>query len=477
MIDRQEYQDSARLRFEEDLMRAGFREEAGTWVGPIKHQSGPSAVIIELPDLFPFVPPRVKPEDQDWTAWSWHREIDGALCLVAQDDHDDLWWAEAAAFLGHVTRWFEQADAGWPDDRPDLDLERYFEPSADRRLVIYGDLEDFVGKFVRLVRRGEVVELVGTGTRPAKSKVSNGTRYGLVADLGVLTEPVTTWRSLAELLEQDAVRRVEASEIDTLLIRYERDGHPATVVLEVVNTKEGLKLRGLASAPDTTESRAARAGTSFETLQDKKVTVLGVGAVGSFVVDALARAGLGTFVLVDTDVVKPGNLVRHIADRRSIGLSKVAAVRDHLMSRHGLRPEAVVATRRSAMDADLLEALVDDSDLVIDTTADFSVTALLHQIAGSRGRHALSAYLQNDGRTLRVDVLPTIDGAEPLPPSTTESAAPTYYEAGCGSPVSPTPPQAVIEAAMVAARHAVGLLTGRHLSPAGEVRHLTTETL
>lgn len=477
MIDRQEYQDSARLRFEEDLTRAGFREDAGTWVGPIEHKSGPSTVIIELPDLFPFAAPRVKPEDQDWTAWSWHREIDGALCLVAQDDHDDLWWADATAFLGHVTRWFEQADAGWPDDRPDLDLERYFEPSDDRRLVIYRDLEGFVGKFVRLVRRGEVVELIGPGTRPPKSRVRDGTRYGLVADLGMLTEPVTTWKSLAELLEHDAVRRVEASEIDTLLIRYERDGHPATVVLDVVNTGEGLMLRGLASAPDTTESRTARAGTSYETLQEKKVTVLGVGAVGSFVVDALARAGVGAFVLVDTDVVKPGNLVRHIADHRSIGRSKVAAVRAHLMSRHGLRSDAVTAERKSAMDADLLEMLVADSDIVVDATADFSVTALLHQIAASRGRHALSAYLQNDGRTLRVDVLPTIGGAEPLPSSATEASAPTYYEAGCGSPVSPTPPQAVIEAAMVAARHAVGLLTGRPLTPAGEVRHLTTETL
>ncbi|CAM5743054.1 hypothetical protein SALBM311S_02531 [Streptomyces alboniger] len=87
---------------------------------------------------------------------------------------------------------------------------------------------------------------------------------------------------------------------------------------------------------------------------------------------------------------------------------------------------------------------------------------------------ALSAALQNDGRTYRIDVLPPLDAAAPLPPSTTtaDTQAPPLFEAGCGSPISPTPPHAVIEAAAATVRHAIGLLVDRPLHPAGETRHL-----
>jgi len=68
---------------------------------------------------------------------------------VAEDDHNDLWWADADRFLDHVQAWFDNSDAGWPDDRPDLELERYFRGSDDSRLYLYGNLDEYVNSFVR----------------------------------------------------------------------------------------------------------------------------------------------------------------------------------------------------------------------------------------------------------------------------------------------------------------------------------------
>ncbi|HSO10545.1 MAG TPA: ThiF family adenylyltransferase, partial [Desulfoprunum sp.] len=50
----------------------------------------------------------------------------------------------------------------------------------------------------------------------------------------------------------------------------------------------------------------------FSRLQSRFVTVVGLGAVGGYVVEALARAGIGRLRLVDFDTVQPSNLNRQI---------------------------------------------------------------------------------------------------------------------------------------------------------------------
>ena len=51
---------------------------------------------------------------------------------------------------------------------------------------------------------------------------------------------------------------------------------------------------------------------NVEKLANAKVAIFGVGGVGSFVVEGLARAGIGNFVLVDKDVISLTNLNRQI---------------------------------------------------------------------------------------------------------------------------------------------------------------------
>ena len=59
-------------------------------------------------------------------------------------------------------------------------------------------------------------------------------------------------------------------------------------------------------------------------LQQSKVAIFGIGGVGSFVVEALARAGVGKLVIIDHDEVDVTNINRQlIATHDTIGRPKV----------------------------------------------------------------------------------------------------------------------------------------------------------
>lgn len=70
----------------------------------------------------------------------------------------------------------------------------------------------------------------------------------------------------------------------------------------------------------------------FKKLRTSKVIVYGLGGVGSFVIEALARAGIGCLTIVDYDVVSITNLNRQIqATHQTIGKSKVEVTKQRIL--------------------------------------------------------------------------------------------------------------------------------------------------
>jgi tRNA A37 threonylcarbamoyladenosine dehydratase len=70
----------------------------------------------------------------------------------------------------------------------------------------------------------------------------------------------------------------------------------------------------------------------LEKLQKAKVLVVGLGGVGSFAAEFLARAGVGTMTIVDGDVVDITNINRQLpALHSTVGQPKVTVVGDRLM--------------------------------------------------------------------------------------------------------------------------------------------------
>ena len=71
----------------------------------------------------------------------------------------------------------------------------------------------------------------------------------------------------------------------------------------------------------------------IETLQSSTVAVFGVGGVGGFVVEALARAGIGTIHIIDHDIVSISNLNRQIiATHQTIDRKKVEVTKERILS-------------------------------------------------------------------------------------------------------------------------------------------------
>lgn len=77
-------------------------------------------------------------------------------------------------------------------------------------------------------------------------------------------------------------------------------------------------------------------------LKNARVAVFGVGGVGGFAVEALARAGIGTLDLIDKDDISVSNINRQIvATHSTIGKLKTDVAKDRILD---INPNAVVNT-------------------------------------------------------------------------------------------------------------------------------------
>ena len=96
---------------------------------------------------------------------------------------------------------------------------------------------------------------------------------------------------------------------------------------------------------------------AVEKLNRARVAVFGVGGVGSFVAEALVRAGVGTLLFVDGDCVEESNLNRQlIATRENLGMPKAEVARARALS---INPDAHVTALNLFYD----ESTADQIDL------------------------------------------------------------------------------------------------------------------
>lgn len=99
-------------------------------------------------------------------------------------------------------------------------------------------------------------------------------------------------------------------------------------------------------------------------LNNKKVLLFGCGGVGSFVLEGIARAGVGTIDLVDKDVVDITNINRQlIATHATIGRDKVEVSKERIVS---INPNAKVNTYKIFFDETTTEIDFSKYDYIID---------------------------------------------------------------------------------------------------------------
>jgi integrative and conjugative element protein (TIGR02256 family) len=135
---------------------------------------------------------------------------------------------------------------------------------------------------------------------------------------------------------------------------------------------------------------------------DARLLAIGAGAVGSNVMANANRAGVGTWTVVDNDIVLPHNLVRQIHVDRLVGLSKdgaTAVMLDSILAEGGNVSIRADFLRPGVQESAIREALA-AADLVIDFSASPAVLgALGDDDAVSRGA---SIFFNPDGRDLVV---------------------------------------------------------------------------
>jgi len=94
-----------------------------------------------------------------------------------------------------------------------------------------------------------------------------------------------------------------------------------------------------------TRTAALLGEEAIDKLQSSRVIVFGLGGVGSYIVEALARSGVGHLTLVDNDRVSESNINRQlIADHTTIGMKKTEAERARVLA---VNPECEVTLRET----------------------------------------------------------------------------------------------------------------------------------
>jgi tRNA threonylcarbamoyladenosine dehydratase len=113
------------------------------------------------------------------------------------------------------------------------------------------------------------------------------------------------------------------------------------------------------------------------------VCVIGIGGVGSWAAEALARSGAGRITLIDLDHVAESNINRQIqADDASLGQAKVLAMRDRI---NRINPHCKVTCIEEFVDPENVATLLQPCDAVIDA---------IDQV---RAKAALAAHCKRNG--------------------------------------------------------------------------------
>ena len=81
---------------------------------------------------------------------------------------------------------------------------------------------------------------------------------------------------------------------------------------------------------------------AVEKLKNARVAVFGIGGVGGYTVEALARAGIGNIDVIDSDTVSRSNINRQLlATHSTVGMPKVEAARKRILD---INPDCTVRT-------------------------------------------------------------------------------------------------------------------------------------
>lgn len=349
-------------------------------------------VTLAYPEGFPHTPPSIKPRGETVT-WTGHQYgAGGELCLEHRPDN----WEPQITGVDMIQSVYKLLDseAGKDEGGQPLVVESAHRSTVGRSMRI---------KWSRFVATASMLQQIVICDKPARALfcISIGkkslvymlhhviqpdgskwidpelppgfgecaTRKGFVLDLGVdymrLMQIPKDDRTGAAAMRESFIgpdagpfngNEIVLITVCSLLFAYRLDPEDDKVIhMGVIDPEPGKRMLD-----------------NNATLAMKKVAILGAGSMGSKVAESLARAGVRKFVLMDEDVVMPGNMVRHTLDWRAVGHHKVRALEGKL---NFLAPDIDIDAwvfdlggQNSVGHFDKMIAALQQCDLIVDAT-------------------------------------------------------------------------------------------------------------
>jgi len=463
-------------RFQSELIEAGFEPVPGDlreWVGPIaeplREFTAVTTMKVSFRDGWPFQYPRLFVDGID----ELHTNAHGELCLWHAGAASDQW----LTFAGYVARIEEWARRTRDSDfRPEdfaLDAHLAF---GHVRLGAIATVEldklqlDLTPRGIRKVS-GRWNNTNGVlAIDPGSDGAIEGRGY-LVASVRTAPRDLDAVKSLLTLQQRNNFERRfrginEGGRPHLFLIAWQRERGLEALVLLAQKRDEQVVAEAIEVAPRDTKVLKLRAGPDSELLSGKHIVVFGAGAIGSNVAFRLAEAGLGTLTVVDDGRLRPGDIVRHAAERWAIGVAKVSAVSVDLKSRTPWTKVESIA--ESPWSPARISELILGVDCVIDATGLGAFANMLSAICRSERSPLISAALFRAGSVARVrrqaaadDVAITGRTEDCGYPQIPYAPEPPRYEAGCSAPINNASPVAVAATAALTAAVVIDFLAGR----------------
>lgn len=426
------------------------------------------------------------------SAWHADREL---LCLWRDDDNGQQ-WVTLQGLYDRIDEWIADANTGFAAVENARNPEIYWQEDSGRVAGLV-DLDELLGGQDTDGQHGEFhfTEAVSPDGRPSPINVfdlypgpftamtprprgaSNREVRGRWFYRAQISEPPRNLGELRGMLTDRQVDRLDKDLRDRPLLMYglmwrNQAGLVATMLLSQRVSTDERKNYIVALRPKGRDALLLRAGPDAKDLQRRSIAIVGVGAIGSHVADALARAGTARLVLRDHDLLFPANLGRHAAPPGTpAGTAKTHTMAEQLSQ----YPWVDVDVPEDSDDEiiwsiDSIRSLMVDNDLVIDATGHGGFAELASRIAGDLSRPFISVALFRAGSVARVrrqvdgdtPILrrPLLDRYPEIPPLPDELEY-VGTEVGCLAQIHNAPPTAVIQAAILATEVAIDLLTGR----------------
>lgn len=147
-----------------------------------------------------------------------------------------------------------------------------------------------------------------------------------------------------------------------------------------------------------------------DVLQTKQVSVIGCGALGSEIADCLGKAGIGTFTLVDNQLIEPNNSIRHLCGLNDLYVQKTVGVMLKLLEHNPFIKFNDISFNYIDVEQEDINIYIQNNGVGISTIADDNVESYLNEQAVINNKNVFYSRVMRGGKTARIfRVIPGLD--------------------------------------------------------------------